>query len=61
MMQAEPILLHLLTGTQSGKALPLVLPLHGAGVTAGLMADVTQLNQWADRTGFIVAYPEGLE
>ena len=54
-------LLHLPTGTQSGKALPLVLVFHGAGVTAGLMADVTQLNQWADRTGFIVAYPEGLE
>jgi polyhydroxybutyrate depolymerase len=54
-------LLHVPTGTQSGKPIPLVLFFHGAGVTAGLMADVTQLNQWADKTGFIVAYPQGLE
>jgi polyhydroxybutyrate depolymerase len=54
-------LLHLPTGYQSGKPFPLVLALHGAGMTAALMADVTQLNQSADKTGFIVAYPQGIE
>jgi len=54
-------LLHVPTGYQSGKPVPLVLVFHGAGMTAELMADITQLNHWADKTGFIVAYPQGLE
>jgi polyhydroxybutyrate depolymerase len=54
-------LLHVPAGYQSGKPLPLVLAFHGAEMTAELMADVTQLNHWADTTGFIVAYPQGLE
>jgi polyhydroxybutyrate depolymerase len=54
-------LLHLPTGDRTGKPLPLVLALHGAGMTSALMATVTGLNAWADKTGFIVVYPQGLE
>jgi polyhydroxybutyrate depolymerase len=54
-------LLHVPAGDHSGKPLPLVLALHGAGMTSALMATVTGLNTWADKTGFIVVYPEGLE
>ena len=54
-------LLHVPTGDLSGKALPLVLALHGSGMTSALMAEVTGLNAWADKTGFIVVYPQGLQ
>ena len=54
-------LLHMPAGDRSGKPLPLVLALHGAGMTSALMATVTGLNVWADKTGFIVVYPQGLE
>ena len=54
-------LLHAPAGVRNEKALPLVLMLHGAGMTSALMADVSGLNQWADKAGFIVAYPQGLE
>jgi len=54
-------LLHLPTGDRSGRPLPLVLVLHGAQMTSALMAQVTGLNAWADKEGFIVVYPQGLE
>jgi polyhydroxybutyrate depolymerase len=54
-------LLHLPAGDRSGNPQPLVLALHGAGMTSALMAKVTGLNTWADQTGFIVVYPQGLE
>jgi polyhydroxybutyrate depolymerase len=54
-------LVHVPTGDPSTKALPLVLALHGSGMTSALMAEVTGLNAWADKTGFIVVYPQGLE
>jgi polyhydroxybutyrate depolymerase len=54
-------LLHLPTGDQSGRPLPLVLVLHGAQMTSALMAEITGLNAWADKEGFIVVYPQGLE
>lgn len=54
-------LLHVPTGDSSGRPLPLVLALHGAGMTSALMAEVTGLNAWADKAGFIVVYPQGLE
>jgi polyhydroxybutyrate depolymerase len=54
-------LLHLPTGDRSGRALPLVLVLHGAQMTSALMAEITGLNAWADKEGFIVVYPQGLE
>lgn len=54
-------LLHVPTGYSSAKALPLVLALHGSGMTSALMAEVTGLNAWADQTGFLVVYPQGLK
>jgi polyhydroxybutyrate depolymerase len=54
-------LLHAPTRPQNGKPLPLVLMLHGAGMTSELMAETSGLNPWADTTGFIVVYPQGLE
>lgn len=39
---------------------PLVLMLHGAGGSAAWARDESQLNETADRHGFIAAYPEGL-
>jgi len=54
-------LVHVPPGDSSAKALPLLLALHGSGMTSELMAEVTGLNAWADKTGFIVVYPQGLE
>jgi polyhydroxybutyrate depolymerase len=54
-------LLHLPTGDRSERPLPLLLVLHGAQMTSALMADITGLNAWADKDGFIVVYPQGLE
>ncbi len=54
-------LLHLPTRDRSERPLPLVLVLHGAQMTSALMADITGLNAWADKEGFIVVYPQGLE
>ncbi len=54
-------LVHVPTGDSRTKALPLVLALHGAGMTSTLMAEVTGLNTWAEKTGFIVVYPQGLQ
>ena len=54
-------LVHVPPGDSSAKALPLVLALHGSGMTSELMAEVTGLNAWADKTGFIVVYPQGLQ
>jgi polyhydroxybutyrate depolymerase len=53
-------LLHVPAGDQNGKPLPLVL-VHGAQMTAALMARITGMNAWADKTDFIVVYPQGLE
>jgi polyhydroxybutyrate depolymerase len=54
-------LMHLPTGDRSERPLPLVLVLHGAQMTSALMAEVTDLNAWADKEGFVVVYPQGLE
>lgn len=40
---------------------PLVLVLHGRGSSGGRMAAITGFNARAERLGFIVAYPEGLD
>jgi len=40
---------------------PLVVVLHGAGMTPGLMAWLTGFNAVSDREGFIVVYPRGLD
>lgn len=52
-------LLHQPIGDRSERPLPLVL--HGAQMTSALMADITRLNAWGDKEGFILVYPQGLE
>lgn len=54
-------LLHLPKGPNTAESKPLVIAFHGAGMTAELMAATTDLNRWSDKSGFIVAYPQGLE
>lgn len=39
----------------------LVINLHGAGMTAGEQAAVTNYNAVADQYGFVVAYPDGVD
>jgi polyhydroxybutyrate depolymerase len=46
---------------QPGRALPLVLVFHGGGVGARSMAAHTGFTRVAEREGFAVAYPEGLD
>jgi polyhydroxybutyrate depolymerase len=54
-------LLYLPVGHRAGRALPLVLVFHGGGVRARSMAAHTGLTAVAEREGFAVAYPEGLD
>ncbi|BBY90559.1 esterase [Mycobacterium gallinarum] len=39
----------------------LVINLHGAGMTAGAQAAMTNYNAVADQHGFVVVYPEGVD
>ena len=39
----------------------LVISLHGAGQTGGEQASLTNYNAVADRHGFVVAYPDGID
>lgn len=39
----------------------LVINLHGAGMTAGAQAAMTNYNAIADQHGFVVAYPDGID
>ncbi|AEV76751.1 poly(3-hydroxybutyrate) depolymerase [Mycolicibacterium rhodesiae NBB3] len=39
----------------------LVINLHGAGMTGGAQAAMTNYNAVADQHGFVVAYPEGID
>jgi polyhydroxybutyrate depolymerase len=48
---------HLPAGYTKEKRYPVVLALHDAGADAGVMALLTHFNQIADRSGFIVVYP----
>jgi polyhydroxybutyrate depolymerase len=52
-------LLHLPPGWQADRPLPLVIVLHGAAGDARSTADMTGFSPVADRSHFIVAYPEG--
>ncbi len=56
-------LLHLPKGFDKSKSLPLVFVLHGGGGRAKGMIDLTQggFNGLADREGFIVCYPQGVD
>jgi polyhydroxybutyrate depolymerase len=48
---------------KSGRSLPLVIALHGGGGNAGKMLKLTQggFNTLADKEGFLVVYPNGVE
>ncbi|MER5890236.1 PHB depolymerase family esterase [Streptomyces sp. NPDC001941] len=51
---------HLPPGYRPGASLPVVVALHGCGMTGfgvGSMKDMTRFNQVADAKGFIVVYP----
>lgn len=50
-------LVHAPAGAPNG----LVINLHGAGMTAQQQADLTGYNAVADRFGFVVAYPDGID
>jgi polyhydroxybutyrate depolymerase len=42
-----------------GKPAPLVITLHGAGVSPRLQMEMSEWNEVADREGFLVVYPSG--
>ncbi len=56
-------LLHVPAALDASRPVPLVLALHGGGGTGARMVQLTGggFNTLADRDGFIVAYPDGLE
>jgi polyhydroxybutyrate depolymerase len=45
----------------SGAPLPLVLAFHGGGDTAADMEPLTHFDELADKEGFLVVYPQGLD
>jgi len=51
--------LHIPPGYDSTHRMPLMLAFHGIGLDAGEMARISGLSEQADRSGFIVAYPNG--
>jgi polyhydroxybutyrate depolymerase len=50
-----------LVHTPAGAPNGLVINLHGAGMTGQQQADLTDYNGVADRYGFVVAYPDGID
>ena len=58
---ARSYLLYVPSGYQSGRALPLVLVFHGGGSRARAMTTHTGFTRVAEREGFAVVYPEGLQ
>jgi polyhydroxybutyrate depolymerase len=52
--------LHIPEGLAGGKTAPLVLVFHGGGGHAATMPGFTHFDDLADREGFLVAYPEGI-
>lgn len=54
-------LVHLPAGYDGKTALPLVLVLHGGGGDGAGTARLTGFSDVADREGFIVAYPDGVD
>ena len=56
-------LIHIPPGHDKSEAVPLVLALHGRGTTAEGMILITRkgFNKLADRDGFLIVYPNGIE
>lgn len=52
--------LHLPSGYNGTRRLPLVLAFHGSSASASVIERETSLDDIADSLGFIVVYPEGL-
>jgi len=52
---------HVPPGYSPGTPAPLVLALHGGGGRARNMAQLSSFNREADRAGFLVVYPEGID
>ena len=52
-------LVHIPPLYRPGIGSPLVLAFHGGGGTAAGMVEISRLNDEADRSGFIVVYPQG--
>jgi polyhydroxybutyrate depolymerase len=57
--QARGYRLHVPAAAAGGAPLPLVLNLHGATQNAQLQELYSQMDQSADRHGYLVAYPDG--
>ncbi len=54
-------LLHVPTAYTAGASVPLVIAFHGYGGTGTAQARMSGMSAVADRNGFIVAYPDGIE
>jgi polyhydroxybutyrate depolymerase len=54
-------LVHLPSGYDPTRPVPLLIALHGSGSTGADMADLTGFNALADTQGFLVAYPDGID
>jgi polyhydroxybutyrate depolymerase len=52
---------HVPSGYKATVPVPLLLAFHGAGSNSGDMADLTGLGKVADRAGFLVVYPQGID
>jgi polyhydroxybutyrate depolymerase len=53
-------LLHVPRGWNRSKLMPLVIVLHGGGGNGRKVAALTRFNLVADRSGFVVAFPDGI-
>ena len=54
-------LIHLPSGYDPARPVPLLIALHGSGNTGADMSDLTGFNALADTQGFLVAYPDGID
>lgn len=57
---ARSFLLHIPSGYQLGLDYPLIVALHGRGMTSAEMADYNGFSAKADQEGFIVIYPQAV-
>ncbi len=58
--QQRTYLVHVPKGYNPKKPAPVVLALHGLGMTGSMMDWLSGLNKTSDEEGFIVVYPSGL-